>query len=233
MSNGTASITSEQSGAKVDTSPTDLLERLDATRRRALVFESVQRLSPGSKRGKASSMWGMSIGALLDLACLHLIDDLPAARIAVLRAEELRRAKLSVKALERWLPTIRRKYQELSVEFFRTQTSRVLAFTSGGDLMQLSILFTGMVASELLAEIQLHGMAGMKATDRHVILRFGETLNDAAKAQAESRLKNLQADKLKAILDKAEGKRDADGNKTFTAEQIVDVMHKAILGEAA
>lgn len=221
-------------GAASPDSPADLLTRIDATTRRAFVYDAVNRLAPGAKKGSRSGVWSLTIGQLFDIAALNIIENKSVAAIGKLRTQELRRANVSLKQLERWLPTVRAKYNDISAEFFSRQTSRVLSFSTRGDLMQLAELLDGIVASEIIAELQAHGMASMSTGERHVILRFVETLNVAAKMQAESRLKNLQADKLKAALDKAKGAgTDSEGRKVYTAEDVIELVHGVVAGKEA
>lgn len=185
--------------AKTPENPRDLIDRMSDAARETLVLRAIENVRPGNRPGSRSMLWtAVSLVHLLDLAKLHLISNLPAKDAAESIGKPLE--GIGSRVIDRWLKLVREEYIALVSRRLEEAGNAGQSIELSGDLPAQLGLVWGSLAVKVTSYINLADWNDLSIADRHSILRFMESFNDAAKIQAEARRTEAQTDAIVAKL---------------------------------
>lgn len=206
--------------------------------RRSVLAVAIQRVEPGSKSGNPNKCWSMPRDTLVAMADAYVVETKSRAFIRDRFAAELAEADIAVRTLDRWLADIRASFNTVYArEVAKRTTLERAAFASGDAVALMGFAFAELAPLHIEAgRNQLAENPSPK--EIYANLRFLELMTTAAKVQSEARFKEVQTDKLLAVINtvkKAAGDTSRDPREALSviSNAIGDLMLGGSPGEAA
>lgn len=216
----------------------DTIGPIDAGQRRVLVVRSMEMMRNGGRRGSKTQVWNLGDGVLFE-AGIRLVSGTESVEAIVGSLEaDLKSSKVTARSLRRYLDNLRSTYRDLVYSLTKHLATDSAIDAMGGDLNALSTLMVSKLGAEVLKSMEGAEFGALDTKDKHALLRASEMFVEAARIQADTRLKDAQISKIADQIMAAQAKRAATtpGGKPnaiagLTREEIIAEIHKAMVGE--
>lgn len=210
-------------------------DRTVAVDQQAMVVAALHRARPIGRGGSPNKCWtALTHEERVAIAEAHVVRNLGEEKIRAEYAEVCRRAAISKSSMDRFLRDVRKSHNAIYEERLALLTEVDAAAFATGDLPALM----GIVYSRLAPRFVAAGLAVIgpeaSAKEMHPVLRFMESMTEAAKVQAEAKHKELQSVLLAIRAEAADGRRaKTQREKGESQQRIVDLIDTFVRGGQA
>ncbi|MAO24544.1 MAG: hypothetical protein CMJ25_27680 [Phycisphaerae bacterium] len=217
---------------------TDMRHRIDEINTESLVFKAIRKTAPGNKQGNISKCWKLDEVTRHQAAMMHIAEYKSAQVIFDELRDRFDEADVKKRSLDTWLRSIRKAFGEEHAKFLaEVDANESIAFQSGDLVAVLSIVMAS-VAPKFVAFGKSLDIESLENKDGHLMMRFMNTMIDAAKVQAEARRTEVQTQNLELKLREAMVVAGDESRKPIDREQaqqrVVQLVKEAMgLGGAA
>lgn len=212
---------------------------IDERYRRLLIVRAMEDLRNGGRRGSKTQVWSLGDGVLFE-AGIRLVSGEESVEAIVNSLEaDLKSSKVTPRSLRRFLDNLRARYRDLVYSHTKHMATDSVIDTLGGDIGALSTLIVTKLGAEVMKSIEGAEFGSLDTKDKHALLRASEMFVEAARIQADTRLKDAQISKIADQILAAQAKRavSTPGGKSrqaigLTRAELIEEIHKAMIGDS-
>ena len=195
-------------------STANIQQRFADLNQETLVFKALRKCEPGNKRGNVSKCWKLDHPTRHEAAMMHIAGHKSAREIREQLEDRFAEANISERVLSTWLKAIRKAYGEEHGKYLaEIEANESIAFMSG-DLVAVLGVVMASIAPKFVAFGKTLDIEALENQDGHLMMRFMNTMIDAAKVQAEARRTEAQTQniliKLREAVKVVGGESDRD-----------------------
>jgi predicted phage gp36 major capsid-like protein len=207
----------------------NIQQRFADLNQETLVFKALRKCEPGNKRGNISKCWKLDHPTLHEAAMMHIVGHKSAREIREELQDRFAEANVSERVLSTWLKAIRKAYGEEHTKFLaEVEANESIAFMSG-DLVAVLAVVMASIAPKFVAFGKTLEVESLENQDGHLMMRFMNTMIDAAKVQAEARRTEAQTQniliKLREAVKVVGGQDDRDPGDVL--RDLTSLLHMA------
>lgn len=212
---------------------------IDERYRRLLIVRAMEDLRNGGRRGNKTQVWSLGDGVLFEAGIRLVSGEESVEAIVVSLDSDLKAAKVTARSMRRFLDNLRGRYRDLVYSHTKHMATDSVIDTLGGDIGALSTLIVTKLGAEVMKSIESAEFGTLDNKDKHALIRASEMFVEAARIQADTRLKDAQismiADRIMAAqIKRSSAVTSGKGKSTraaLTRDEIIGAVRAAVLGE--